>query len=452
MDILAWIFLVTVVITLFVWVFSRVRTRQSLKHYGSKTESSQPQLPTSPSVHAATSEVRRDLDDSVQKIRERFRNEHDYGMWIWENHAYTERLLKVTHPIDWHLLGVLTPYYIPWVNRSRLTNLLGASLSWVKTNYSVGNIFQDQVLAPKVATVLVSSVQDYLKMDDDPGITLQDRLYGIRPYSRDSITEEISQNVHRLVGPSRGQEFLQTYYQPDEDIEVRYLPEIPYNGATNGDEVVNFPAETIVCFEASTRGLRYLIFFFDKLPLCVCELHLIKLADEKFGMLDYLLASYFINNLQVNANLLDLDQLKDSRKALTLAAGWYSAVHNCNTGTAVLTRIDGMSGFEFEQFIGQLLEKRGFEVEVTKGSGDFGVDVIAQKAGTKLAIQVKRQADKVSRNAVSDAVAGKSYYHCNQAMVITNSYFHDSAIVLAHSTRCELVDRDILQQWIVESF
>ena len=53
--------------------------------------------------------------------------------------------------------------------------------------------------------------------------------------------------------------------------------------------------------------------------------------------------------------------------------------------------IDLMEGHEFEQYCAGLLEEHGFEeVEVTRGSGDFGVDGLAQREGISYAIQCKR--------------------------------------------------------------
>ena len=44
--------------------------------------------------------------------------------------------------------------------------------------------------------------------------------------------------------------------------------------------------------------------------------------------------------------------------------------------------IDDMEGHEFEYFCAELLKDNGFtEVEVTKGSGDYGIDVLAEKEG-----------------------------------------------------------------------
>jgi restriction system protein len=85
-----------------------------------------------------------------------------------------------------------------------------------------------------------------------------------------------------------------------------------------------------------------------------------------------------------------------------------------------------------------------------KASGDLGVDLVATRNNERIAIQAKRYSDLVSRQAVSDAVAGINYYRCNRAMVITNRYFSPGAITLAQSTGCILIDRDTLAKWINE--
>src|SRR4051812_22346291 len=45
-----------------------------------------------------------------------------------------------------------------------------------------------------------------------------------------------------------------------------------------------------------------------------------------------------------------------------------------------LAYIDKLGDIEFEHFVAELLKTRGYtQVQVTRGSGDFGVDVIAHK-------------------------------------------------------------------------
>lgn len=115
-----------------------------------------------------------------------------------------------------------------------------------------------------------------------------------------------------------------------------------------------------------------------------------------------------------------------------------------------IANIDTMSGVEFEQYLKRVLTHKGFSVSTTRVTGDLGVDLVALGNGNKIAIQAKRYNNKVSRNAVSDAVAGMHHYGCNRAMVITNNYFSPGAIELAKSTGCILIDRDTLAAWINE--
>lgn len=114
-----------------------------------------------------------------------------------------------------------------------------------------------------------------------------------------------------------------------------------------------------------------------------------------------------------------------------------------------LSDVDRMSGISFEHYVARLLANEGYVgVSVTKASGDFGVDVTASKAGVKYAIQVKRHTGSVSRRAVSDAVTGCIHYGCDRAMVVTNRYLSTQARVFALSVGCEIVDRDMLSEWI----
>lgn len=111
--------------------------------------------------------------------------------------------------------------------------------------------------------------------------------------------------------------------------------------------------------------------------------------------------------------------------------------------------IDQMTGFQFELYVARLYQHRGYSTTVTKGSNDLGVDVIASRSGERLAIQVKRHSKKVSRRAVSDAVAGMRHYGCNGAAVVTNNYFGPGATALARSNGCQLIDRETLTNWII---
>lgn len=104
--------------------------------------------------------------------------------------------------------------------------------------------------------------------------------------------------------------------------------------------------------------------------------------------------------------------------------------------------MDEMEGRDFEYFCADLLEKQGFaEVEVTRGSGDFGVDILAEKDGVTYAVQCKRYQGAVGVDAVLRTYAGRDYYDCMVGVVMTNQYFTAPAVAAAEKLRILLWDR-----------
>ena len=120
--------------------------------------------------------------------------------------------------------------------------------------------------------------------------------------------------------------------------------------------------------------------------------------------------------------------------------------------TSEVDSIDGMEGHDFEQFCARLLMKNGFEnVLVTQGSGDQGVDILAEKDDIRYAIQCKNYASKLGNSPVQEIYAGKVFYHCHVGAVMTNSTFTQSAMDLAEATNVILWDRDRLQEFMDEA-
>lgn len=100
-----------------------------------------------------------------------------------------------------------------------------------------------------------------------------------------------------------------------------------------------------------------------------------------------------------------------------------------------------MTGHDYEYVVADYLRSRGYHgVKVTKGSGDFGVDVIATKNGIKYAVQCKLYSSPVGVSAVQEVVAGKAYYGCKGAIVATNSTFTAAAEKLADMNDVILLD------------
>ena len=112
--------------------------------------------------------------------------------------------------------------------------------------------------------------------------------------------------------------------------------------------------------------------------------------------------------------------------------------------------IDLMSGEEFENFVSFLFNNLGYNATNTKLSGDQGIDVIAKKGLTTVAIQAKCYSKPVGNHAIMEAVAGAKYYKADKTMVVTNSTFTKSARELAECNNVILWDRSILKEKLKE--
>ena len=104
--------------------------------------------------------------------------------------------------------------------------------------------------------------------------------------------------------------------------------------------------------------------------------------------------------------------------------------------------MDELEGHDFEYYCADLLKEHGFsEVEVTRGSGDFGADILAEKDGISYAIQCKCYDKPIGVKAVQEVYAGKDYYDCMVGAVMTNQYFTAPAVELAKKLKIMLWDR-----------
>ncbi len=113
---------------------------------------------------------------------------------------------------------------------------------------------------------------------------------------------------------------------------------------------------------------------------------------------------------------------------------------------------DDMEGREFEKFCADLLKRRGFqEVVVTKGSGDFGIDILAERDGISYGIQCKNYQSPIGVKAVQEVYAGKDYYDCMVGVVMSNQYFTGPAVEAAKKLKIVLWDRGYMEEMMEET-
>jgi len=106
-----------------------------------------------------------------------------------------------------------------------------------------------------------------------------------------------------------------------------------------------------------------------------------------------------------------------------------------------------MNGHEFEHYVAEILTASGYHATVTKGSGDYGVDVLVD---SNVAVQVKYYSEPVGLKAVQEIVAGAIMYDCSETWVVTNNTFTKAAVALAEKNKVRLIDGEELD-WMLSN-
>ena len=86
-----------------------------------------------------------------------------------------------------------------------------------------------------------------------------------------------------------------------------------------------------------------------------------------------------------------------------------------------------MTGTEFEDYVAARLRRAGWHVTFTSASGDYGVDLIAERDGKSVAVQCKRHGKPVGVAAVQQVVSGARHHGCKKSIVISNQEFTQAA-------------------------
>ncbi|WP_249222124.1 restriction endonuclease [Planococcus alpniumensis] len=115
-----------------------------------------------------------------------------------------------------------------------------------------------------------------------------------------------------------------------------------------------------------------------------------------------------------------------------------------------MLQVDQMKGKEFEDYLRVLFLERGYHVQMTPATGDYGADLILSKAGRRIAVQAKRYKKNVGLKAVQEVSTAKLHYKVDECWVVSNSGYTEPAKKLAASNGVKLVDRVMLMRWMLE--
>jgi len=98
-----------------------------------------------------------------------------------------------------------------------------------------------------------------------------------------------------------------------------------------------------------------------------------------------------------------------------------------------------LRGIPFEKFLAQIFSVLGYTVEITKSSGDDGVDLVVTGPGRRIAVQAKGYEGRVGKSPVQEVYTGMRTYQCTECVAVTNSTFTRGAIRLAKTVNCRLI-------------
>ena len=117
-----------------------------------------------------------------------------------------------------------------------------------------------------------------------------------------------------------------------------------------------------------------------------------------------------------------------------------------------------MKPYEFEQLVCDHYRQKGYRVQTTSASNDYGIDVFAEK-GEKIAVQVKMYGGstrKVNRQTMMELYGAAAYFDCTKAVLATDGEVLTDAKEVAHKLGIDILfiqpDRKIsMPIWITSS-
>lgn len=108
-----------------------------------------------------------------------------------------------------------------------------------------------------------------------------------------------------------------------------------------------------------------------------------------------------------------------------------------------MRKIDQMSDDEFKVYLSKVFKRSGYRVKRVDKKELFGADFILHNPRNNRIITVltHKSNAKVKIEAVQKVVASVKHYGADEAWVVSNSFFSDSAKKLANSNGVMLIDR-----------
>lgn len=107
---------------------------------------------------------------------------------------------------------------------------------------------------------------------------------------------------------------------------------------------------------------------------------------------------------------------------------------HCDTRPSPASLPADLSPLDFEGACAAVLRREGWSASTTKGSGDQGADVIAEKDGMKLVLQCKLYTGAVGNKSIQEVISARIYYNADHAAVVCKTCYTKAAKELAQAS------------------
>ena len=107
-------------------------------------------------------------------------------------------------------------------------------------------------------------------------------------------------------------------------------------------------------------------------------------------------------------------------------------------------QIARMDRTQFVVYVARLFSRKGYSVKLTPVIDNYCIDMVVEKHGVTIAVAVVPATRLLGRNDLVCVAEGRKHYPVNNAMVITNLYFDNTAVQYAREQCMSLVDRNVL--------
>ena len=101
-----------------------------------------------------------------------------------------------------------------------------------------------------------------------------------------------------------------------------------------------------------------------------------------------------------------------------------------------------MTPDQYEKYVANYFQNKGYKVKQTPYSNDYGVDVFAEKNKEKIAIQAKMFSNsnrKINRQMVMEFYGAKDFFNCNKGIIVTDGEIIQNAKDVADKLGVEIL-------------